>query len=303
MKIYTIIVTYNGLKWIDNCIRSVDGHSDVIVVDNNSSDNTVSYVAENFPFVIVLAQTKNLGFGVANNVGISFAINKGADAIFLLNQDAYAGKDCIKKLVSISKSKPEYGIISPVHLNGDGSALDYSFQKVAYMSPLISDLITKHYSRAIYNFKFINAAAWFIPKEVFLKVGGFDPLFFMYGEDDNFSQRVLYHNFKIGVIPNSVIFHDSSNNNYQLGAPRSAKYYGQFLNSVHVKYANINTEYYKKLRKYKFYLLKKMFFKLVVFKIDRAIDYFKKYKLIKLTPILYSVNNNKKEKPKYLDLN
>ena len=142
MKVFTIIVTYNGLKWIEKCITSVIEQSFVVVVDNNSSDNTVKIIREEFPDVILLSQDINIGFGVANNVGISYAMNKGADAIFLLNQDAYAGKDCVENLIAMSKIKTDYGIISPVHFNGNGGALDYSFQKLAYMSPLISDLIT-----------------------------------------------------------------------------------------------------------------------------------------------------------------
>ena len=268
MKVFTIIVTYNGLKWIEKCITSVIEQSFVVVVDNNSSDNTVKIIREEFPDVILLSQDINIGFGVANNVGISYAMNKGADAIFLLNQDAYAGKDCVENLIAMSKIKTDYGIISPVHFNGNGGALDYSFQKLAYMSPLISDLITKQYSSDIYDFKFINAAAWFIPIKVFYNVGGFDPIFFMYGEDDNYSQRVQFHGFKIGVIPNAMIFHDSPNNNYQLGKFGSEKYYQQFLNNVYIKYANINKDHYKKINKFKFYLLRKLIFKASLFKVD-----------------------------------
>lgn len=302
MKVFTIIVTYNGLKWIEKCITSVIEQSFVVVVDNNSSDNTVKIIREEFPDVILLSQDINIGFGVANNVGISYAMNKGADAIFLLNQDAYAGKDCVENLIAMSKIKTDYGIISPVHFNGNGGALDYSFQKLAYMSPLISDLITKQYSSDIYDFKFINAAAWFIPIKVFYKVGGFDPIFFMYGEDDNYSQRLQFHGFKIGVIPNAMIFHDSPNNNYQLGKFGSEKYYQQFLNNVYIKYANINKDHYKKINKFKFYLLRKLIFKALLFKVDCVVVYFKKYRLVKVSLILNSIYRNKNVNPSYLDI-
>ena len=302
MKVFTIIVTYNGVKWIDACLKSVVGQSEVIVVDNNSIDDTLNHIRVHFPNVIVLPLTKNLGFGVANNVGISYAMNKRADAVFLLNQDACAGKDCINKLVEASRLHKEFGIISPVHFNGDGSALDYSFQKLAYMSPLISDLITKRNTCEIYDFKFINAAAWFIPKDVFYKVGGFDSLFFMYGEDDNFSQRVLYHNFKIGVIPNAVIFHDSPQNNYQLGDPGSEKYYEQFLNSVFVKYANINAKNYKKLWQLKFYLLRIAFLKLLIFNKKEMMIYLEKHKRLDIKSIKNSVQRNKESTTNYLEI-
>ena len=56
MKVFTIIVTYNGLKWIEKCITSVIEQSFVVVVDNNSSDNTVKIIREEFPDVILLSQ-------------------------------------------------------------------------------------------------------------------------------------------------------------------------------------------------------------------------------------------------------
>tara|TARA_B110000285_G_scaffold122361_1_gene138338 strand:+ start:867 stop:1775 length:909 start_codon:yes stop_codon:yes gene_type:complete len=302
MKVFTIIVTYNGLKWIDKCISSVLEQSTVVIVDNNSSDGTSKIITEKFPEVVLLPQDKNRGFGIANNIGISYGLKNGADAVFLLNQDAYVGKDCLENLVKISKIKTDYGIISPLHFNGNGNALDYSFQKLAYMSPLISDLITKQYSKDIYDFKFINAAAWFIPKDVFLKVGGFDPMFFMYGEDDNFSQRVLYHGFKVGVIPSAEIFHDTSNTNYELGSYGSEKYYTQFINSINVKFANINSDNFKKLRKFKFYLFKKGLIALLFFNKSKAKVYLEKFQMVNVKVIKESVNNNKKLKPNYLDI-
>lgn len=302
MKVFTIIVTYNGLKWIDKCISSVLEQSTVVIVDNNSSDGTSKIITEKFPEVVLLSQDKNRGFGIANNIGISYGLKNGADAVFLLNQDAYVGKDCLENLVKISKIKTDYGIISPLHFNGNGNALDYSFQKLAYMSPLISDLITKQYSKDIYDFKFINAAAWFIPKDVFLKVGGFDPMFFMYGEDDNFSQRVLYHGFKVGVIPSAEIFHDTSNNNYELGTYGSEKYCRQFINSINVKYANINTDNYKRLWRFKLFLLKKGLIALLFFNISKAKVYLEKFQMVNVKVIKESVKNNKKLKPNYLDI-
>ena len=302
MKVFTIIVTYNGLKWIDKCISSVLEQSTVVIVDNNSSDGTSKIITEKFPEVVLLPQDKNRGFGIANNIGISYGLKNGADAVFLLNQDAYVGKDCIENLVKISKIKTDYGIISPLHFNGNGNALDDSFQKLAYMSPLISDLITKQYSKDIYDFKFINAAAWFIPKDVFLKVGGFDPMFFMYGEDDNFSQRVLYHGFKVGVIPSAEIFHDTSNTNYELGSYGSEKYYTQFINSINVKFANINSDNFKKLRKFKFYLFKKGLIALLFFNKSKAKVYLEKFQMVNVKVIKESVKNNKKLKPNYLDI-
>lgn len=73
LSILTIIVTYNGMKWIDKCIHSVISpsiKSDIFVVDNASSDGTPDYIAKNFPTVLLTRSSKNLGFGAANNIGL-----------------------------------------------------------------------------------------------------------------------------------------------------------------------------------------------------------------------------------------
>jgi len=305
MKVCTVIVTYNGMKWIDECLKSIVNQSEVIVIDNNSTDDTLSYITANFPTVIVLRQAENLGFGLANNKGIDYAIKNGADAVFLLNQDAFAQTDCIANLKKSAKDNPEYGIISPIHLNGDGTEVDYTFLKVTSpfsASNLTSDLILRKFSKSIYPLKFINAAAWFIPKSVFYKVGGFDPLFFLYGEDDNYCQRVLYHGFKIGIIPNATIFHDSSNSNYQVGEDGSEKYFRQFINNVYVKYADVNTEHYKNLKKYKRYILKKTLASLLTLKVDKCKLFVSNFKKINILLVRKSVLTNRTEGSHYLNL-
>ncbi|TYA71411.1 glycosyltransferase family 2 protein [Seonamhaeicola marinus] len=300
MKVVAVIVTYNGIKWLNGCLQCITEQCDVVIVDNNSKDETLSFVKENYPMVKLFAQKNNLGFGQANNVGINYALEIGADAVFLLNQDVYTQVDCIKKMVLAYKNNLNFGIISPIHFNGRGDALDYSFQKVTHMSPLISDLVTKKFSKNIYDVRFINAAAWFIPKKVFSIVGGFDPLFFMYGEDDNYCQRVQYHGFKIGIIPSALIYHDSENNNYAEGKPGSEKYYQQFLNKIYVKYANVNSEDYKKLRYFKFYLLRKAILSLLIFKISRYRLFINKFKRLKTKEVINSVVSNRISDSNYL---
>jgi GT2 family glycosyltransferase len=293
------------MKWIDKCLKSIVNQSEVVVIDNNSTDATLCFINESFPTVIVLPQTENLGFGLANNKGIDYAIKKGADAVFLLNQDAFAQTDCIANLKKSSTDNPEYGIISPIHLNGNGTAVDHTFLKVTSpfsASNLTSDLILRQFSKSIYPLNFINAAGWFIPKAVFYKVGGFDPLFFLYGEDDNYCQRASYHGFKIGIIPNATIFHDSNNSNYQVGEAGSEKYFRQFINSVYIKYADINTEHYKKIKKIKRYILKKALFFLFTNQLDKSKLFLTNFKKINISLVRKSVLINRTEGPHYLDL-
>lgn len=71
-ELLVIIVTYNAMKWIDTCIRSVlssSYHADIFIVDNGSKDGTIRHIKEKYTQVIFKQSTTNLGFGKANNIG------------------------------------------------------------------------------------------------------------------------------------------------------------------------------------------------------------------------------------------
>src|SRR5690606_10604989 len=212
VKIYTIIVTYNGEKWVRKCLETVSKSSirtEIIVVDNDSKDDTLNIIEKKFPEVILLKQTKNLGFGQANNIGIAYALKQNADFVFLLNQDAYLQPDTIEKLIDVSNNNLEFGIISPIHLNGDANKLDKNFfNYLKTNDTLFYDALKGDFSKSIYELPFVNAAAWLLPRKTLETIGGFDPIFYHYAEDDNYCQRVLYHGSKIGVIPNCYVLHD-----------------------------------------------------------------------------------------------
>jgi GT2 family glycosyltransferase len=215
VKLATIIVTYNGAAYIEKCLQSVCSSTatehQIIVIDNGSTDATVQLIKEKFPTVALTKSMTNLGFGQANNKGIRQALNWGADYVFLLNQDAYVVKDAVSKICEIAVNNTDFGIISPVHLNGNQAWFDHGFiQYIARKGEsdkMLFDFFQGN-SKQIYPVSFVNAAAWLISKSCLEKVGGFAPLFFHYGEDDDYVHRAQYHGFKVGVCPGVDIVHD-----------------------------------------------------------------------------------------------
>jgi GT2 family glycosyltransferase len=211
--IYTIIVTYNAETLIERCIASIHAsavRSEIVVVDNCSADRTVEIIREKFPDVTLICSDKNAGFGAANNIGMAHALKAGADYFFLLNQDAFLERDTLGLLLDVCGKFPGYGILSPVHLDGKNTAIDPAFA-AHYITPsncpgFVSDAYLGKLQK-VYECRFVNAAAWLITKACIDAVGGFNPSFFMYGEDNDYCNRVMYHGFRIGICPEAKITH------------------------------------------------------------------------------------------------
>jgi GT2 family glycosyltransferase len=211
-KVYIIIVTYNGLSWIDQCLGSLRKSSidvQVIVIDNGSSDGTQDYIQENYPEVEVVQSNENLGFGKANNIGLKRALEDDVDYVFLLNQDAWVESGCIEKLIEIHQNNPLYGILSPLQLNGTGDDLDFRFRKYLFRAEKgFAAMLGLSEQKDVYEVPFVNAAMWLISKPALLLVGGFDPIYTHYGEDDDYARRVLQAGLHVGIVLSVKGWHD-----------------------------------------------------------------------------------------------
>jgi GT2 family glycosyltransferase len=213
-KLPVIIVTYNGMRWIDRCLRSLRDSGtavDVIVIDNGSVDGTQDRIRDAFPEVEMIQSEKNLGFGQANNIGLRLALERNAEHVFLLNQDAWVLPDTLGRLVAASGLHPEFGVLSPMHLNGPGDALELIFSR--YIVPdkcpdLYSDITVGLVKDQPYPVEFVLAAAWLISRKCLMTVGGFSPSFFHYAEDDNYIHRVHHHKLMTGIVPTAWAHHD-----------------------------------------------------------------------------------------------
>lgn len=209
-SVFAIVVTYNGMQWLDRCLGSLASSEvpvNTVVIDNASSDGTPDHIAEHFPDVHLIRSEINYGFAKANNIGIRYALDNGAEYVFLLNQDAWIEKSTIGLLRDTFSFDERCGIVSPMHINGEGNALDWKFS-----TNMPGDFISDCYLNKLhkyYSVPYINAAAWMINKKCLNIVGGFDTnLFVHYGEDIDYCHRLAYWNLILVINTQSKIYHD-----------------------------------------------------------------------------------------------
>ena len=247
LKVFAIIVTYKGRQWYDRCFSSLQESTipvEIVVIDNASGDGSVDFIQGRFPQIKLICSDKNLGFGQANNLGMRYALDNGCDYVFLLNQDAWVEPDTIEKLIDIHSRNRDYGILSPIHLTPDKYSIekglltyldDYKTTDRAFFEDLYFDRV-----KDLYQSSFINAAVWLLPRITLETVGGFDPIFFHYEEDDNYLQRVLYHNLKVGICPLATAIHDCNNKGVRVYSSEEAE--RRRLSSLLVRYTDVTKD-------------------------------------------------------------
>ena len=198
MKILVIVVTYNGLKWLDRCLGSVQASevpADLYVWDNDSTDGSADFVQSRFPEAKLVRSADNLGFAEANNMGMRYALSHGYDYVYLLNQDAWLDPATLGTLVAASEAHPGYAVLSPLQMTDGFATLDKQFEKILRSAQ--NDTVSR-----------VMAAHWLVPRKALETIGLFSELFPLYGNDDNWCDRARYHGFKIGIVPQARAVHD-----------------------------------------------------------------------------------------------
>ena len=221
-----IIVNYNVKHYLANCIESIcdsdyNGDIDIIVVDNNSYDGSVSMIRERFPFVKLIENDKNLGFAKGVNLGLRIAFG---DYIILLNPDTVVEERTLSVLYNYMEENPEVGICGPKIINADGSlqlACKRSFPTPWVALPKILGLskifpngkwtgkynLTYLNSNQIHSVEAISGSFMFMRRSVLINVGELDETFFMFGEDLDFCYRSIQSGFEIHYVPYTQIIH------------------------------------------------------------------------------------------------
>ena len=210
---FVYILLWNGSKWIKNCLQSIlqDPYPNfkVFVIDNASSDNSVEIVEREFPQVTIIKNKKNYGFAEGHNIGIRNALKNKADYIVLLNQDIVAHPFWLTRLIEVAGKNPEYEALSPITFDYEGHNIDpLSLRKLKQNSEFNDvDYPNNDFHDKVYEVFALFGTALFFKRSIFLKVGLFDPLFFLYHEESDFFQRAFFHKKRMAIATSSKINH------------------------------------------------------------------------------------------------
>lgn len=193
-----IIVNWNGKKWLKTCFDSLLAqtypHTEIILVDNASSDDSVSYTEALYPSIRVIKNTQNDGFGVANMMGVA---ESHGELLFFVNTDTESGPDLLQQLVQWKQAR-QYHLVGPRVVTPAGADLlqgkYLGIDVLGYPGP----------SEKLF---YIEGCALLIARADFLRLGGFDRTYFMYSEDIDLSWRAHLYGLSLGICEEARLIH------------------------------------------------------------------------------------------------
>lgn len=238
-KVSVVIVNYNGKEYADHCVDSVFASAfrdlEVIVVDNGSTDGSVEYLRKKYiaygkQFKAV-ALDKNYGPSYARNEGVKVAEGK---YIGFLDNDTEVQEKWAEAAVSEFEKDERIGIIQcKLILSKEREKLDYVGEYIGQNGFLVQRARTAEIDHGQYDQKVeilaAKSAGMFIRKDVFEKIGGFDPDYFIYVEETDLGWRSWLAGYKAIFLPESVVYHEFGTSTVILGKDKNnynAKFHG-----------------------------------------------------------------------------
>lgn len=261
-KLSIIIVNYNVTQLLRHCLLSIhkyvtDVDYEVIVIDNNSTDSSWGDLIPEFPKVSFIISKENLGFAKANNKAIETA---NGDYLLILNPDTELEGFYMKDILSFVDSKNDFGCLGVRMHDANGDFLPESKRSIPDMFNSFEKLFTnfkKKDSKSYYRndigefevaeIEVITGAFFLVEKETYIKVGGLDEAYFMYGEDIDLCYTLLkngYQNYYYGKA--SILHHKGES------TVRDEIYLERFYGAMHI----FIDKYYKNSKPLQYSFLK-----------------------------------------------
>jgi GT2 family glycosyltransferase len=212
VRLVAVVLNWNGGDETPRALASLAG-IETICVDNGSTDGSDAEVERRFPEVELIRNGANLGFAGGCNVGIRAALERGADWVLLLNDDAVAGPGLAEALERAAAARPDAGVLACKVLSEDGATvmyagasfnatLGYSGRRTGFGQP-----DSFHERRDVER---ADGAAMALSRTALDRVGLFDERLFAYVEDVDLSLRVRAAGLAVVLVPDAVIRHRGS---------------------------------------------------------------------------------------------
>ena len=213
-----VVVTYDALPWIEDCLASVRGEQ-VVVVDNGSRDGTVALVRGRFPDVRVV-ETENRGLGAGWNLGIRETESR---YVLLLNADAWLRGEALSRLVAFADERPRAAVVGPRLLNPDGTlqrsvrgfptlwrlATEYFFlRKLAPRTQALNGFYAGGFEHdEVREAEFVMGACMLVRRDAIDEVGPLDEAFFLFSEETDWCYRFRLAGWEVLFFPGADCVH------------------------------------------------------------------------------------------------
>lgn len=218
-RVAVLVLNWNGADDTIDCVHSLQqityANAEVLVIDNGSSDDSVTRLKQAFPELNILELESNRFFGGGNNAGLQWAQEKGLEYVIFLNNDTTVEPDFIEPLLGGFKSTSNVGMVAPLMCYASKPDLIwYGGGKVNLWTGVVEH---KHIRKdvavlesQIQTTDYITGCCLMMPTSLVSVLGGFDPDFKMYGEDVDLSLRTRAAGYELRLVPESKIYHKVS---------------------------------------------------------------------------------------------
>jgi N-acetylglucosaminyl-diphospho-decaprenol L-rhamnosyltransferase len=226
MKLAIIIVTYQGESYLDGLFATLKQHTDltdveIVVVDNASTDGTVAALnrlAQTWPNLHVLAQTRNTGFAEGNNIGLRWARERGFTYAFLLNQDTELTAQWLPPLLRVMETRPDVGAAQPLLvLHSEPGVINSAGNKMHFCGFAFCGDYRRPVDSippGVHQVAYATGAALMLRMEALSRSGDFDEKLFMYHEDCDLQIRIRQVGYDCVLVTESTIAHKYRENFY-----------------------------------------------------------------------------------------
>lgn len=223
--VYAVILAFNNYDDTRECLKSLQKSDyenlSIVVVDNGSSDGTPEKIHNEFPDVKVIKTGRNLGVPWGYNVGFSYALRAGAGYILMLNNDTVVDPQMVRRLVEVAQEEPNVGILMPKVLYYGNSEMIWAAGGRYRVFPPAHVIVGQNRPSAAFDkpfyLEYAISCGLLIHRRAFEKAGLFDPGYFFFFDDWDFSQRVRAHGLRILFVPDARMWHKVSKSTRQTG--------------------------------------------------------------------------------------